>query len=67
MEDGQCILIIGAGKSDVTAMVAARKVAPAATIIALDIDADWLVEVEKLGFASHTVKADAHLPEQVLK
>jgi L-erythro-3,5-diaminohexanoate dehydrogenase len=66
VEEGQVILVIGAGKSGVTAMAAARKAAPGACIIALDPDRERLAEVEALGYANQVIRADARLPEQVL-
>ncbi len=62
----QTILVIGAGMSGVSAMAAARKAAPEATIIALDPDTNRLAEVRELGHANQTIKANARLPEQVL-
>lgn len=66
VEEGQVVLVIGAGKSGVTAMAAARKVAPGVHLIALDSDAAKLAEVEALGYAHQIIRADARLPEQVL-
>jgi len=65
--DGQTVLVIGAGKSGVTAMATVRKTAPGARIIALDPAEERLDEVRSLGFADHLIRADARLPEQVLQ
>ena len=62
----QTMLVIGAGKSGVTAMAAARRAAPGAYIIALDSSANRLAEARDLGHVNKTIKADARLPEQVL-
>ena len=62
----QTILVIGAGKSGVTAMAAARRAAPGAYIIALDPSANRLAEARDLGHVNKIIKADARLPEHVL-
>lgn len=65
--DGQTVLVIGAGKSGVTAMATVRKTAPGARIIALDPAGERLDEVRSLGFADHFIRTDARFPEQVLQ
>lgn len=67
VKEGQVILVIGAGKSGITAMAAARRAAPGVHIIALDPDAERLAEVEALGYANRVIRQDARLPERVLR
>ncbi len=67
VEADQIILVIGAGKSGLTAMAAARRAAPEAHIIAIDPNEEQLTEAQNLGHANQTIKVDARLPEQVLQ
>ena len=67
VEADQTVLVIGAGKSGLTAMAAARKAAPGANIIALDPDDDRLADARDLGHANQMIKANARFPEQVLR
>ena len=66
VETGQCVLVIGAGKSGAAAMAAIRDAATGVRVIALDPDPQRLGRLAGLGLADVTIESDATRPETVL-
>jgi L-erythro-3,5-diaminohexanoate dehydrogenase len=66
IKDNQTMLVIGTGNAGITAMAAARKKAPHAYIIGMDLDENMLNTASNLGYANKLLKADATNPEYVL-
>ncbi|NKB37678.1 MAG: zinc-binding dehydrogenase [Gammaproteobacteria bacterium] len=61
------ILVIGAGKSGMAAMAAVRASAPDVKLVALDPADEALEQIEECDFADICIKANARIPELVLR
>ena len=66
-QDVDTILVIGAGKSGLTALTAARESNPHCELVVLDANDEQLAEAENLAVADRLIRANAQLPEQVLR
>jgi L-erythro-3,5-diaminohexanoate dehydrogenase len=67
VKDNDRVLVMGCGKAGMTAMSAAKKVAPDCHIIGMDKSFDQIKIAEELGYAEHLLKMDATQQENVFR